>query len=328
MSTVTLSHEQLAQIRARASLEDAIHEAAEAFAVGGHHSITLDDLASATQTERSTIWLRLKAFYGAEAGERSTERSKVSTIQILREKTGNYLGNLPVALECWPKAAPSEADWRHSHRLPLEIDRETAQLLGILFSKGVLYKSSKDMRYSNVLFVLGRKDDTAFFETRLAPLLEQAFGMRARVEYQEVTASPSFPLKGPSYIRPRITVDSAVACTWLAYDLGFAEQGRLSVVVPGLTWDDKIARKGFIEGVIAASLSIRRSGNSSFQFSEPRSGAVLASILGRCGIPYTESRRPGQQQNLYLGRPTTRRILGEYALLNPRHQPFARPQSL
>jgi len=184
-----------------------------------------------TRGFKSRVMRGVKLMFGEEAKYKSSRfLMQIPAIQILRETTGNYSGNLYEAREYWHGFTPSDSDFRNSVRIPTPLpnvqgmclSEEASFVLGAIYAAGFLAKNPK-MSDPCRLFIRGDKKDCHFFEEELSLLVSSVFNVSGSYTCEE---RPTRDRKR-TYGLPTIKVDSMAISTWLRYDLGFpAEKTR------------------------------------------------------------------------------------------------------
>jgi len=117
----------------------------------------------------------------------------IPAIQFLREEVGAYEGNLYDAIGVWPGIEISEKDWSKGVRLPLEVTKEVAYLLGIIWADGALSERSPDASHSGIykLTVTGAQRETLLFEKGFTPGMNSVFNIDFKPRYQSIRWGPA-----------------------------------------------------------------------------------------------------------------------------------------
>lgn len=197
----------------------------------------------------------LKEDYGKEAESKSKEynffirrwgkiQPTIIPLQILREKTDSYFGNLYEARKKWKKFTPSRRDFARSTKLPIEFNEDIFLALGMIYGAGCLTGYSKTSETAIRLMVQGDKKDVSFFENKITPLLESIFNIKKIYK--------SYHTNG--YISPRIYIPSLAIASWLQEELNFPEPKKHKENnIPKFLYN-----KDFLKGVISTAGSMKK----------------------------------------------------------------------
>ncbi len=167
----------------------------------------------------------LSEMFGDEAKFKSEKYGMhVSSIQILRETSGNYSGNFYEAREYWKSFVPSETDFRESVRIPTPMPNTSSQRLAdeVNFALGIIYggafiSGAKTAKHPCRLFIRGDKKDVPLFENGLQLTIDSCFN----VSDSCFNENRPTRYRDSTYSLPSIVISSMAVASWLAYDLGF-----------------------------------------------------------------------------------------------------------
>jgi hypothetical protein len=146
----------------------------------------------------------------------------VDSIQILREETGNYKGNLYDVRDLWPGFSASSDDLRKGITLPIPqndgdgkyLSTHDAFAICAIIAEGYLTATPKGTLTRTV--VQGDRFDVEYIRDVLAPIIEATFNLS---DTYKGTKYPTRDKKG-TYIRPAIDISSQTIATWLHHDIG------------------------------------------------------------------------------------------------------------
>ena len=168
----------------------------------------------------------------------------ITPLQILREETNSYFGNLYEARSKWKKFIPSVRDLARSSRLPLEFNEDTFLALGMIYGAGCLTGYSKTSGTAIRLSVQGDKKDVFFFMNKVAPLLESIFNIKKIYSGYHTNG----------YISPRISINSLAVSSWLQNEFNFpGPKTHKENNIPEFLYN-----KNFLKGVISTAASIKK----------------------------------------------------------------------
>ena len=243
-----------------------------------------------TKRFKTRLVNRLSAMYVDEAQSRSRDyRMDIPCIQILRERTGNYSGNVYEARTHWKGFIPSDTDLRRSTRIPVPVSGGTyrmasrdAFVLGVIYAAGFLSKPSH-LSHPVSLFVRGDKGDLPFYRDIAATLFSEVFNM------QNIYVEEERPVRDRTgtYILPFFRLSSKAVSTWLRYDLDFPAEGTHNetkcIPVPKI---DERNITDFVSGFVSAK-GTRHEHRGSMRFISRHVNLLkgLRSVLASLGIP-------------------------------------------
>lgn len=178
---------------------------------------------------KNRLTRRISAMFKDEAKHKSMRyKMKIPHIQILRETTGNYSGNLYEARDYWSKFVPSDIDFQRSIRLPTPLpnqqgfclSEEAAFVIGAIYAGGYLATSTNTEHPCRVM-IRGDKKDVSFFQDTLYLLVKSTFNL------EDICLNEKRPTRDrkSQYRMPSFKIDSLAIATWLKYDLGFPAEG-------------------------------------------------------------------------------------------------------
>jgi hypothetical protein len=222
------------------SLELKIFEAAETLKQRCIHDFSTSVLAillfhdswnpKTARSYKGRVIRRISAMFRDEAKHKSEKYCmEIPHIQILRETTGNYSGNLYEAREHWSKFSPSDLDFQRSVRLPVPLpnqegirfSEEAAFVLGAIYAAGYLARKNKESQDPYRVIIRGDKGDLEFFQKHLHVLIGSVFNL-SNLCSRETRPTAD---RNSTYIMPSFKIDSLAIATWLRYDLGFPAGG-------------------------------------------------------------------------------------------------------
>jgi hypothetical protein len=245
------------------------YEAAEVFKQRGFSSFSTTHLAmlilncdwdaSNAKSFKRRLADSLKANLGREAKRKSDEFGfEVTPVQIVREETGNYQGNLYDVRSIWHNFSASDEDMRNSTRLPdlrgiipdlRNVDqyaKDMIYLIGCMYGCST-YTTGKFNSPSRVI-MLGDKKDGEFFSGTLDDLIKKGFNLE-----DSLSRRKKKNLAGDKdYNIPIIEINSTAIATWLTHDLGFRSTKTLKrVKFPGFCITDEMLQY-FFSGLTSA----------------------------------------------------------------------------
>ncbi len=246
-----------------------------------------------------------KAFKTGKARKEAKYRFNLTCIQLLREETCGYSGNLYEARSKWQNFQPSKADWQRSTRIPLTIGFDESQLLGILWADGGIFTKKAE----GCLHASGSKDDFELYNW-LVKRVNEIHHMTSHV-YEEYVERE---FKGRLYKSklPKITISSSAIVTWLKYDLGFKEP-KENVSLPRLEWTDEQA-KGFLSGIIAGIGGLSRENRLTLIDKDEVFLSNLGELAKKLGIA---TKKDGL--TLGINHDNSKKLYLEGLLLHPKH---------
>ncbi|MBW2978383.1 hypothetical protein KY331_06060 [Candidatus Woesearchaeota archaeon] len=293
------------------SLEFRILEAAELFNEKGFHNFsgTLLNMLLYSQTwcpdearsyKTRTIH-RLSSMFRDEAKYKSgVYDMSVSCIQILRETSGSYSGNLYEARNHWKRFVPSESDFRNSIRLPtpipnqegMRLPEEAAFVIGAIYAAGYMANSG-ETRHPCRLFVRGDKNDVFFYDEVLKLSVQLTFNV------SDIYSAEERPTRDrtSTYGLPTLRIDSLAVGTWLCYDLGFPRMRTRNAnkKFPGVCLGDHNYLSLLSGFVSAKGTKHKKRGSMRFISRDVNFLSQISEQLQRAGIPISrvyESRAP------------------------------------
>ena len=242
---------------------------------------------------------------------------------------GDYLtGNLFYVRAFYRRFQPSANDWQRGIRLPYPIDAGVARLLGLVWSRGIIKKSSNgEMNFINVQ---GRRFDTPLFEEFVAQAFSELFNLEKKVgevafripsEYQSANGNREVR-------RPYVAVASSAIAGFLINDL------RIPLAHPHvrqrLPWLGRgVFAQNFFEGVLAGSGTFYNNhGRPAIQFNSinPAYTNSIADLLANLHVEPTvrictnTSGNHSTKVTVYSG--ATQALLDRVDVLNPHHRRY------
>jgi|GEM_PF-4813891 len=303
-----------------------LREAGKLFSDLGWHNFSQIQLAMVivpweTQKRNNMISSILKKMYSKKRDELN-EQYNIGTncMQLLREETGNYYGNLNEARKIWPKFVPGTRDWKNNITLPLTIDKKVAQLLGVIWVDGTFNVQSDATNPDRVTFE-GRQTDEKFYSSFILPTVKDIFNYISETKTivrRGTFPGSSLPEKISEYFTPTIKIHSTAVTSWLSYDLGFSSiYTRIQRDLPDLNWKDDIVASGFLEGVIASrGRVIASSSGMSLEATEndPVFRMAISELLRLNNITHSEIKR-----GIYIPKGEKSNMAKKYDFINPSH---------
>lgn len=322
------SRDKLARIRSIESCAEQLEEAGKAFARLDWHDFSQTQLAMVTvpwemQKKRNVVSGKLTRTYREERDQLNEEGLNTNCMQLLRENTGNYHGNLRQARGVWPKFIPQTRDWKNDIILPLSIDRRVAQLLGIIWVDGA-FNLQKDATNPDRVTVQGREADIELYDSFVLPNTEGLFNYHTTVKIEKKVGDMS-KIK-PSNRRkydcefPVIKICSTAITTWLYHDLGFRLLcNEIDRDLPDLNWGEEDVRQGFLEGVIAGRGGFSVSNkNMRFLTSQEPLTEAIKELLRMNDVEFSQVSNRG----VYIWGEATRELIDNYNIVNPKHRGY------
>ena len=284
------------------SIDSQLEAIGDAFGEAGWHDFIEIDIGLVSQaagwTKNGYIASKefkshLKGIYDSEAKakshelnfllpmQNSTARPSIRAIQLYRENTGNYRGNLYDARKVWPGFIPSANDFEKNITLPL-LDNNASQLSKVAYVLGVLYSKSSvnNMRgtqfpFPNRVTTTTSSHDYSFFKEDVAPLLENIFNLDDVFVAREIKQKSS---RLVSAIRetvtfPIINIDSYAIATWMSQDLGAPVAKKQEFTDFPLAYFNKDQQRDFLRGYLRASA---RFNGKQFRMFDSRAGRLPA----------------------------------------------------
>ncbi|HME87392.1 MAG TPA: hypothetical protein VKE88_03185, partial [Candidatus Nanoarchaeia archaeon] len=188
-----------------------------------------------------------------EAKRKSEETGlAISPVQILRDATGNYKGNLYGLQSIDAKLDASETDFRESRRVmyPRDILKtdSMAYFLGICYGAGMMVRS-EDAEGHAVRFVIqGDRHDHDFYSSKVEALARKFFSRDLEVSLR----SKSTRDNSGTYTLPTIYFNSKAITTFFKEYLGFPTGEKIGVEIPKVIKSaPKHIRAEFLKGIVA-----------------------------------------------------------------------------
>ena len=202
-------------------------------------------------------------YFGKEARTKASNFNlKVTSTQVVREKTGCYSGNLYEARGTWAYFRASDTDLAKSIRIPgirngdypSFTDNELF-VLGCIFAVGHINGDSHKSPsiIPRALVMHGDKNDIEFYEGTLEGLVENVFNTKPEVVRRHHEANSSRVIKHGEYEQTSMFLYSTAITSWLVFDLGFPKPKtrRKGVSIPGFAFQEETAAP-FLSGIISA----------------------------------------------------------------------------
>lgn len=295
-------------------------------------AIINDDWAHPAGYYKRLESLLQERYLGKKGEARTTSSWNVPLIQRFREEIGMYGGNLYEVREIWKGFVPSDMDWQHSTRLPLDIGEKAALLLGMYWGDGIPQKRDGNSKIIG-FYLRGSKNDFPLYESVIRPLMKEVHNLDVKIRRKarkipaESERGYSIAFPKSEYDTPKISLTEAVY-TWLCQDLGYAPI-KENVKFPRdfHQWTDSSAYE-FFKGIIATKGSLMhagRRGNLRLAISESDQGFINEIMKVSERIGYTpriydvnpKSKYPSRR--IVFSTSQLRRMASENAIMNPYH---------
>ena len=297
-------------------------EAGKAFCKLNWHNFSMTQLAMLAvdwekQRGRNLISYKLNDIY-KEDREKLNKLYNLNTncMQLFREETDNYKGNLQKARRVWPNFVPQKHDWKNGITLPLEINRKVARFLGIAWIDGSL-NIPKDAKNPDNLSLQGRKTDTELYTSFVSPVINELFNYQVKIAKggrERSTKIKKEIVYFNDYSYPIIKIGSTAVSTWLYNDIRMElTQNNIKRKLPNLDWNDKDVKGGYLEGVIAACGRVGKR-DLGFEKRDSYFCNALKELFSLNGIRFSEYNR-----SLHIRKNEMSSIRSKYIFINPSH---------
>ncbi|MFH2020654.1 MAG: hypothetical protein ABIJ34_04520 [archaeon] len=260
-------------------------------------------------SNRGLIDMLASSYREKQEHVRQTQGFEVPLIHLLREDTGNYSGNYLESLTVWPEVEFSDEDLRRSIRLPLGLNKEIAQFIGMIWADGNIQRSSGASRL-NVIQLGGDPPQKEMYTEFIQPMLKKHFNYDSTLYLLKATRSCL------------IDIGSFAITSWVFDQLGIKiEGGRVKRTIPYWLFESgEDIIEGFVEGVIAKR-GIINPDPLSIQFSVTSKSFRESLYHLFSERNYSVSIRENWKVAIHAE--STREVLFESELLNYEHRHFA-----
>lgn len=301
-----LPKEEIDSIRQTYNIYFQISMAAEIFQKNNWNNFSTLDLTALVSPKeiiipgRNSVTVALKELYG---NENENSLINVNNMALFRKFTENYYGNLFEARKIWPNFQPGKKDWKENINIPLSIDKKVSQLLGLIWIDGTAY-TENGVR----ILLEGKQDDRQLYNEYLIDFLKSVFNYKTTVQNSDFVKAGIY---------------SKAINTWLIKDLKYdilshgrgVDKNKKRILPKNMRFLDSDIRRGFLEGIIAGKLYLSLTERRAYFIDKKRVMTdAIEYLLKKEEIAYSICGK-----GIYFNSTSTKRILFDYVLLNPKH---------